>query len=67
MAMEGFLLLQNLSTWTYKYDRIFPAIYLPLPGQPGCVALHEHELWKHGADEAAADRRQQSHSGKSIM
>ena len=28
-------------------------MYLPLPG---CVALHQNELWQHGADEAAADR-----------
>ena len=34
-------------------------MYLPLPG---CVALRQNELWKHGADEAAADRRQGPHS-----
>ena len=34
-------------------------MHLPLPG---CVALHQNELWKHGADEAAADRSHGSHS-----
>ena len=34
-------------------------MYLPLPG---CVALHQNELWKHGADEAASDRSQGSNS-----
>ena len=29
---------------------------------PGCVALHHNELWKHVADEAAADWSQGSHS-----
>ena len=36
-------------------------MYLPLHG---FVALHQNELWKHGADEAAADRSQGSHSGQ---
>ena len=34
---------------------------LPLPG---CVALPHNGLWKNGADEAAVDRSQVSHSGK---
>ena len=34
-------------------------MYLPLPD---CVALHQNELRKHGADEAAADRSQGSNS-----
>ena len=38
-------------------------MYLPLPG---CVALHQNELWKHGADEAAADRSQGSHSDMDV-
>ena len=36
---------------------------LPLPD---CVALHQNELWKHGADDAAADRSQGSHSGRGV-
>ena len=47
--------------WTQKWNRIFFAIYLPLPG---CVALPENKLWKHDAGEAAAHRSQQSHSGQ---
>ena len=42
-----------------KEDRIFLATYFPLPG---CVNLHQNELWKHGADRAAADSSQVSHS-----
>ena len=34
-------------------------MYLPLHG---FVALHQNELWKHGADAAAAGRSQGSHS-----
>ena len=40
------------------------AICLPLPG---CVALSQNGLWKHGADEAVADRSQGSHSDKSCV
>ena len=36
-------------------------MYLHLPG---CVALHQNGLWKHGADEAAADRSRGSHSAE---
>ena len=42
-----------------KWNGIFLDIYLPLPG---CVARPQNELWKNGADEAAADRSQGSHS-----
>jgi hypothetical protein len=35
-------------------------MYLPLAGS---VALPQNGLWKHGADKAAADRSQGSHSG----
>ena len=38
-------------------------MYLPLPG---CVALCQNELWKNGADEAAADRSQGSHSAHHV-
>ena len=38
---------------------IFHAMHLPLPG---CVALHQNHLWKHGAGEAAAYRSQGSYS-----
>ena len=41
------------------WDRIFFAICFPLPAR---VALPQNGLWKHGADEAAADRSQGSHS-----
>ena len=34
---------------------------------PGCVALHQNDLWKHGADEAAADRSQGFHSGRDVI
>ena len=39
-------------------------MYLPLPG---CVALHQNELWIHGAVEAAADWSQGSHSETDIF
>ena len=42
-----------------EWNGMFPDMYLPLPG---CVALPQNVLWKHGADEAAAVRSQCSHS-----
>ena len=44
--------------------QIFLAYSLPLPG---CVALPQNGLWKHGADEYVANRSQGSHSDKSCV
>ena len=42
-----------------EWNGLFLDMYSPLPG---CVAVPQNELWKHCADEAAADRSQGSHS-----
>ena len=51
-------------TTELETGQMFLAICLPLLG---CEPLPQNGLWKHGADEAVADRSQGSHSDKSCV
>ena len=63
--LSTYVALHNLNVTTesvnldLECNRIVLDMYWPLPG---CMALPRNELWKHGVDEAAADRSQGPHS-----